>query len=517
MANPVTVDPLAHAVRRGTRALIASQVASQLLSLAVLAALYRLIDQQQFGLLGMITPLLAFGRMVATLGLNVATVQRARLEPAELSWLFWMNLLLGGIATLIAAGCSVLLAWVYAVPQLTAIGGALSGTLFLVSLSSQHQALLERDLRIGRLSLIRWIALACGGLAAVMAGFAGWGVWALVVQQYADLLVLAGIAWWVEPWRPERPQRRVATGGELLRFGGYYSLSSLMFFVALHADKLLLARYLGTTVEGQSVLGMYTQAFQLVLRPIYAVTTPITGIMLPALSRVRSAPREYGELVVAFYRMAGIVLIPSGMGLFLVGRDLMHVLGGAQWAGAGLMIEALAPAIVVFGLMSIAGSVLTSAGRTDGLFYVSVALTILLCQGYAAGYWLGGFRWEPPLGPALGVSWGFSLVLVGVLFVPYLACCFRMAGVSVRQVAIRLVPAFRAGLGMAAGVWGTRSLLGLTGIAPGLRLVILVSVGVAVYVLLGKGELAWLRSQLTSGPDPSSRSRSGSRTRRPTP
>lgn len=489
-------EPLSPAVRSGTRTLIASQIVSQLFSLAVAAMLFRWVDRQQFGLLGMVTPLLAFVRMLATLGLNVATVQRPRLEPAELSSLFWINLLLGGLATILAAVGSPLLAWLYDAPELTPIGLALSATLLMTALGSQHQALLERDLRIGRLSVIRLIALFCGGLAAVAAACAGCGVWALVLQQYVEIVVLAGIAWWVEPWRPNRPARNAAAG-ELLRFGGFYSLSSLMFFLATNADKLLLASLLGSTVEGRAVLGMYSQAFQLMMRPIYAVTTPIAGIMLPALSRARSSPRVYSELVVAFYRMVGISLIPCGLGLYLVAQDAMRVLGGVAWADAGRMLEALAPAIVVLGLMSIAGSLLASAGRTDCLFYGSVAFTILLCQGYAVGFWLGGMRWNPPLGPALGVAWSFSLVLGGVLFVPYLTFCFRVAGVNGRQVAAGLVRPFRAGICMVAVVLLVRSLLILTPLVLEARLLILVACGVAAYGVMARAELAWLRSQLT--------------------
>ena len=79
-------------MRGGTRNVLAGQLVSQLVSLAALAALYRLLTLDDFGLLGMAVPLVMLPRMMTTLGLAVATVQRERLEDDQLTYIFWLGL-----------------------------------------------------------------------------------------------------------------------------------------------------------------------------------------------------------------------------------------------------------------------------------------------------------------------------------------------------------------------------------------------------------------------------------------
>src|SRR5689334_8808293 len=96
------VDPLA-LMRRGTRVVVAAQFASQLISLAMLVGLYRLIDPAEFGLMGMILPLVLFLRLFTSLGLNVASVQKQEISAQEISSLFWLNLAFGLLTAIVTA------------------------------------------------------------------------------------------------------------------------------------------------------------------------------------------------------------------------------------------------------------------------------------------------------------------------------------------------------------------------------------------------------------------------------
>ena len=146
---------LENAIRGGTRAVVASQLLAQLISFAVLAALYRLIDPDQFGLLGMAIPLLLLSRIFATLGLNVATVQRRHLSDGQLSSLFWFSQIISLVVAAATATAGLFLAWLYETPVLRGLCAVLAGTLIIAALGAQHQALLERKLRMGRLAVAR--------------------------------------------------------------------------------------------------------------------------------------------------------------------------------------------------------------------------------------------------------------------------------------------------------------------------------------------------------------------------
>ena len=366
----------------------------------------------------------------------------------------------------------------------------MAGTLVVAAAGAQHQALLERKLLIRRLVTARVIAQTAGGLAAVAAALAHWGVWALVVQQYVELATLDILVWWLESWRPGR-WKKDSAAGDLLRFGGYYSLSSLMFYVAQNADKILIAWLLGGSRDGQAALGFYSQAFNLMMKPVYLVTSPMAGVMLSALSRVAQQRSELELLVARFYRMVAILLFPCGVGLTVVAIDVMLVLGDARWQPAGYLLMALAPTVLVQGLLNISGSVFAATGHARSLFFGALATAAVMIGAVMTGLWAGGHWMEAPQGPTLGVACCYSLATVVILVLPYLTFCFRTAGISLRRVLVPLArPAVYAALmGMIAwAVYQWATWLGLSSLP---RLLLVVTVGVVSYGLLAHRELRW--------------------------
>ena len=283
------------------------------------------------------------------------------MDQSARNTLFWGNQWLSLAAAVITASLGPALAWLYQTPELTGLCVALSATLVLIGISNQHQALLERELRLGRLAICRLSAQFIGGIAAIAYAWRGGGVWALVFQQYVELVILAGAVWIAEPWRPGKPRFDSKARG-LFRFGGYYSGSSLFFFIAQNTDKVLLATWLGGTTAGQAALGLYSQAFNLMMKPVYLVTTPVSGVLLPALSKARSDAGQFIDLVVRFFRITAIALFPCAVGITLVAEPLLTVVGGEQWQFCGRLLAILAPTILVQGFVNLCGSVLAAKG-----------------------------------------------------------------------------------------------------------------------------------------------------------
>jgi len=473
-------------LRQSSHAVIACQIASQLIALGVLAVLYRQLGLEPYGLLGMVVPLLLLVRILVASGLDVATIQRAEMSDPEISALFWINQALGLIMALITAACAPLLAWFYGVEELGPLALGLAGTAVAAAAGTQHQALLQRRMRLGTLALVQLIGLTLGGVVAIAAALARWGVWALVAQRYVELLVVALLAWILEPWRPglRWHGRPIA---HLVHFGGHYTLSSLMFYLVANADKVLVGYFLG-----KAPLALYSQAFNLMMRPVHVVITPLTGIMLPALSRAAVDPEQYRQLVLGFFRFIGLLMFPAGVGLAIVAPEAMRVLGGPEWAPAGPVLRALALAILVQGFFNALGSVLASAGRTDLLSRASVVVAAVLVTAFLAGLYLGGAAGEPVLGVALG----YSLTMLGVVFPIYLTFALRAVKIPLRQALSQVTPAAPAALGMGILVGVCHVVFGqLAPLADAPLLSLELGVGLVSYAFLARREFSWLARQ----------------------
>src|SRR5690606_9537558 len=98
-------------------------------------------------------------------------------------------------------------AWLYEVEAVAPLVRALAATVIIASLSATHQALLERRLKLARVTVVRVIGQLLGVSVAVLAASRGWQTGALVVQQYSELLALLVASWVAEPWWPGWPRR----------------------------------------------------------------------------------------------------------------------------------------------------------------------------------------------------------------------------------------------------------------------------------------------------------------------
>jgi len=372
----VRAERLRQDVRRGSSAVFVAQVISQFVSLIVLSVLLRTLGLEPYGLLGMVLPLLALIRIFIYSGLDVAAIQEPSLDRQKASALFWTNQILGVLGTAIVAVSAPWLSWFYGREELVPLTLALSGTMLVTTLGAQHQALLQRELQLGRLSAIRVASQLIGGLCALVAAWAGAGLWTLVVQQYAEPAAQTVLAWVVTGWRPKLVLR--GTGSrELLRFGGHYTASAFLLYLLSHVDKILVGRFLGS-----QALAIYYQAFNLAQKPVSLVISPLTGVMLPALAHARSEMGLYRQYAVGFLRFLNWLIVPCGIGLALVAEETMAVLGGPRWSGAGPILRIFALMIPFQAIFNVTGTIYASLGRADRMARACVPITGIMCFAF---------------------------------------------------------------------------------------------------------------------------------------
>src|SRR5437868_1920061 len=103
---------------RGGVVTLSGQVVKFLLGLISTAILARLLRPQDFGLVAMVTSITAFVGLFKDLGLSNATVQRLHITHEQISFLFWINVVLSLATTLLVIALAPVIAWFYHEPRL---------------------------------------------------------------------------------------------------------------------------------------------------------------------------------------------------------------------------------------------------------------------------------------------------------------------------------------------------------------------------------------------------------------
>ena len=194
-------------------------------------------------------------------GLSAATVQRAAVSDDQISTLFWINILVGGILAFLLAAMAPVVARFYHEPHLFRVTLVLATSFLFNAAGVQHSALLQRQMRFTALARVDIISLTVSTLLGVSMAWFGFGYWALVASAVSLPFVTTLCLWLTSGWIPDKP--RVAVGiHSLIRFGGGLTLNSLIAYVAYNFEKVLLGRFWGA-----DALGIYGRAYQLINIP----------------------------------------------------------------------------------------------------------------------------------------------------------------------------------------------------------------------------------------------------------
>ena len=449
---------------RGGLARVVSQAASFVLRIGSLLVLARLLNPTDFGLVGMVTVVTGVFGLFRDAGLSMVTIQRSSISEAEISALFWLNMLVGTVLALLCAAAAPGLVAFYHEPRLLWVTLTLAAGFLFNAAGVQHCAVLQRQMRFGALALADIAALVVSTAVGIGMAIGGYGYWALVGMGVTLPAVSTFGYWMIGPWWPGMP-KKVAGIGSMIKFGGAMTLNGVIVYVAYNTDKVLLGR-----IWGAETLGLYGRAFQLINIPTDNLNSAVGSVAVSALSKLQDSPERFRSYFLKGYALLVALTIPITVACFLFATDIVAVLLGQKWLGVAPIFRLLAPTILALALINPVTWVLFAMGRVRRSLHMAFVIAPVVVTGYIAGL---------PYGPQ-GVALGYS-VMMALLTVPMILWALKGSVVHPGQL-LRAVrpPVLSALLGGVAG-FAVASLMGNES-RPLVRLVAEVSAMTAAYL-----------------------------------
>jgi PST family polysaccharide transporter len=388
---------------RGGFVRIWAQAANFVLRTGSLMILARLLDPKDFGLVAMVTAVTGIFDLFRDVGLSAATIQRPTITDQQISTMFWINLGVGGLLSVLSLALAPVLVALYHEPRLLWITITLASSFLINGAGVQHSALLYRQMRFTVLAVIE---ISCGlAGAAVGIGMAmmGFGYWSLVGMTVISPVIGTMCLWLTAAWIPGPPRRGVEARS-MLRFGGTITINNLVVYIAYNAEKVLLGRFWGT-----ETLGIYGRAYQLVNVPTRNLNSAIGGVAYSALSRLQGDPLRFKSYFLRGYSLVLAMTLPIILTCVIFAEDLILVFLGSKWNGAAALLRLLAPTILAFALMDPFGWLLVATGRVVRSLKIALVIAPLVIGAYLVGLP------EGPRGVALGYSAMMTLLIIPVI------------------------------------------------------------------------------------------------------
>lgn len=285
-------------------------------------------------------------------------------------------------------------------------------------------ALITREFQQRKRLTIDVIAFAVGTPITIGLAATGHGAWSLGWGAVVGNLVTGVLA---VAWAPARcrPGWNRAVVPELLHFGLPLAGASLLLFIMLNVDYVVVGHTLGP-----AQLGFYLLAFNLCSWPITVISTAIRRVTLAAFSRMREHDDGGRQGFEGAVGLVMAVTLPLCVVLAVYARPTVEVLYGARWLPAANALRFLAIFSVGRIAVELTYDFLAAVGRTrsnlwlHGIWLVALVPTLTL-----------GARWHG----IAGVAAGHALV-VGVVVLPLLSVLLHRSGVSLPRLAGHVLP-----------------------------------------------------------------------------
>ncbi len=407
---------------------------TQIVTWMATLAIARLLSPEDFGLVGMAAVYLGLLTMLSEAGLGTTIIAMRDLRGSRLSQMHSLAAIIGVAGFLVSCIIARPLASFFGTPALRAVVIALSANFIIMSLRTVPQAALQRQLRFGRVALIDGannVVTAATGVALALSGFR---YWSLVIGALAGGVVATTIALLSQPIPFRRPVPDELS--DALRISRDIIVSSIAWYVFQNADFFVAGKLLGA-----AALGAYTFAWNLAYSVVEKVTGLLTGVTSSIFSAAKHEPGLLRRYLTHITGALALVLLPATVGLALVAKDLLVIVGD-KWAPAIVPLQLLVLYAGVRSLTPILSQALTITGDTRYTMKRSVVAAIILPIGFAVGA-----RWG-----INGIAMAWIVCHAPVVLVPLLRRVDTHLGIGPSAYLPMLRPALVSTIVMAVAV-----------------------------------------------------------------
>ena len=453
---------LEHKVVSGVAWSFSEKFLSMVVQMVVSIVVARQLAPDDFGIMAIMTFFTSVALAIVDSGFSQTLIRKPHPTDTEYRSVLGFNVVVSLVLYVVFLALSSPLAALYDAPVIRDIAPVLFLVLPINSLCVVQTVMFTREFRFALLSKIVFFSSLLSGIVAVVMAVAGCGIWSLVAQRLLMMGLKAAAFWWIRRWRTSAP----------------FSLASLRamapFSLRLLATDLIASIYNNVAqlfigkMHSTSALGYYAQAQKLKDLPVTSIVQAVQGVTYPALAEVDGDERKFSEAYMRIVRLLSFVIFPVMLGFVAIAPDMFMLLLGYKWMPTVPYFEILALSGMAYPLAMVSYNILKA--RSDGRVIVRLELlkriimTAVLCYTIPRG--------------VESVAWGMTAMAFVELFINT-AMALRYLSVGVVGLLVNILPQLVLAATMFVALYLAEPYIAT--LTPGLRLLVEVTAGVAIY------------------------------------
>lgn len=319
----------------------------------------RLLLPEDYGVIAMLGIFMAVSQTFIDSGFGTALIRKIDRTETDFSTVFYFNIAVASVFYAILFFSAPAIANFYETPLLESVTKVVALNLIINSLSGIHNAKLSIAIDFKSRAKISIITTLLTGAVGLWMAYAGYGVWALVVQNLFSSVLRTVMLWIIVKWHPKLVFSWKSFK-ELFSFGSKLLASGLLDTLYNNIYTLVIGK-----VFSPSTLGVYSKANALAEFPSSNITGVLQGVTFPVLSTIQNEEERLADAYKRFLRLSAFVVFPLMVGLSAVADPFIRLALTDKWEGAIILLQIICFALMWYPIHAINLNILQVKGRSD--------------------------------------------------------------------------------------------------------------------------------------------------------
>lgn len=307
----------------------------QIVQLVVGIILARILSPKDYGLIALTGIFTGISAAITDGGFEKTLIRKKDLVSIEINTVFFINVFLGFILTIVAFFCSPYVADFFEDQAIIPIFRFVSLGFSVTAFGQVQKILLMKELKFKKISFAQIISSLAGSAVGIVLAYSGFGVWALAWSAFTVQVVRVVVFWLSSDWYPKMEFSYPAIR-EMIPYGLNILFSSVLLFMLQQYNTFIIGKF-----YTKSELGLFNRGGRFPDLVILIIQSVVLKLTFPLFAKIQDDKQQLVNTLKKIVGIVSFILFPLLAVLFANADDLTIFLYTNKWAGSIIFLQCL--------------------------------------------------------------------------------------------------------------------------------------------------------------------------------
>ena len=298
---------------------------AQVVQLIVSIVLARILEPTVYGTVALMNVFINILNVLLNCNLGTALIQKKNADNIDFSTVFYAQILFGIFLYLLLFVAAPSIANFYNIPEMSDMLRVAGLVLIVSSIRNIQNSVVSKTMQFKLFFVATSVGTIFSAFIGIGMAIAGFGAWALIVQNLSNNIIDTIVLWFIVKWRPIK-------AFSFKRLKGLFSYSWKLIVSALleRAEGSLHSLIIGKKYSSVD-LAQYNRGQSWPVIIVDNINASIDSVLLPVMSQAQDDVTTVKKMTRRSIKTSTYIIAPLMMGLAFVGTPLVRLILTEKW------------------------------------------------------------------------------------------------------------------------------------------------------------------------------------------